>query len=269
MVPDLDTFPIEPLAVPTRDGGSVTLRHPAAPDAAWPSVVVMAPPKSGSVMLDHLVVDVCRTLRMPSYGINADGFGAGYGPHDLEPCAADVFRPRGVVYYGWRAAPPWPLPGVSLLMVRDPRDMLVSAYYSWGVSHEIPAAGPQHDALTEVRERTRAQTVDEFCVAQVGLCLGPLQGFLARQPEVYRYEDVLYDKRPIIRRLAALAETPITDDQVEAIHSRNTILPATENPAAHLRQALPGDHRRKLQPETIETLNGLLHPYFTAFGYEP
>jgi hypothetical protein len=53
----------------------------------------------------------------------------------------------------------------------------------------------------------------------------------------------------------------------EAIAAAHDIIPQTERPDQHIRQAHPGDYRRKLKPETIAALNAVLGRFFLTFGY--
>jgi hypothetical protein len=42
-----------------------------------------------------------------------------------------------------------------------------------------------------------------------------------------------------------------------------------EDPHKFVRRVTPGDHRVKLNPATIKTLNDLLAPVMETFGYQP
>jgi hypothetical protein len=45
-------------------------------------------------------------------------------------------------------------------------------------------------------------------------------------------------------------------------------IPIAEQPDQRIRQGHPGDHRRKLKPETIAALNGVLAEFMATFGYQ-
>jgi hypothetical protein len=51
------------------------------------------------------------------------------------------------------------------------------------------------------------------------------------------------------------------------IARRHDAIPSVEQPARHIRQAHPGDHRQKLTQSTIAQLNNLLFVPLTRYGY--
>ena len=75
---------------------------------------------------------------------------------------------------------------------------------------------------------------------------------------IYRYEDVIFKKREWLADMCAWFGWNVSEKKINAIADKNDILPKAENEAQHIRQATPGDHKRKLRPETIEQLSGAI-----------
>ncbi len=140
-----------------------------------------------------------------------------------------------------------------ILHLRDPRDVLVSMFYSWSYSH--PGV---NDAY---RERLRERGVDDFVLSEsAGLYEkyeSYVQDFLPLpQTTLLKYEDFVNDRPKWLR--AFLGAAGVDSDQG---HYKRM---ARQNPAAkvrkediyaHIRKAEPGDHIDKLDKGTISELN--------------
>ena len=163
----------------------------------------------------------------------------------------------------------------KLLLVRDPRDALVSQYFSYAFSHRIPKPTETSDevtrALTDMRARVVAQGIDAAAVKAAPDFSRTMLGYaplLAQATtRLLRYEDVILDKH---RLLAAVCEHfgwTVSDAEAAAILRWADVRPQTEDPKAFIRKVTPGDHAEKLQPATIATLIDILAPAMAAFGY--
>jgi hypothetical protein len=155
--------------------------------------------------------------------------------------------------------------------VRDPRDILTSLYYSMRVSHEPPGEGEHRQSFLRQRAQAEEASIDDF-VGSRFLSLEILLdryvlGLRGMDVRTYRYEDVVHRKRDWLRDIAGFLEIDVAETALAAITARHDMWPADERPDQHIRQVRPGDHRRKLQPETIEYLNQNLSDQWRMFGY--
>jgi hypothetical protein len=179
----------------------------------------------------------------------------------------------GILFFGWRGFPvnyrlPLRPSTRTFLLIRDPRDMIVSHYFSIKYSHTTAGLGAD-DIL---RERQRLQTVglDSWALTQTRrinrdfLRYEALEGTALK---VCRYEDVVFDKIKLIDDLCSQFGLDVAQAKrkriVLAIDSR----PEHEDIYAHIRQVVPGDHRRKLKPSTIEQLNHDLADILCKYDY--
>ena len=152
-----------------------------------------------------------------------------------------------------------------ILHLRDPRDVLVSMFYSWSYSHP--------GVSDEYRESLREKGIDNFCLHQSTDLKYKYELYirdLVSQPKTTRlkYEDFVLN-RPLwlgqflgamgigdkIRQYARLAK----DNPAEKV--------GVEDIRAHIRKATPGDHLEKLKQETRDALNAEWRDILRALDY--
>ena len=84
----------------------------------------------------------------------------------------------------------------------------------------------------------------------------------------YRYEDVIYEKEKWLTNVVTKLGLQHNTELIGNIARRFDIVPETENENEHIRQVHPGDHKKKLSPQTIQELNILLSDFLNYFDYE-
>lgn len=155
------------------------------------------------------------------------------------------------------------------LMIRDPRDMLVSQFFH--NRDGTPIRGGLAAAETKERERSDAVQlgIDRYVLEKATRFEA---GFtravrlVADRPatSVLRYEDMI-DGWPVFRnRLQDVFDLP--EDALRDIE-RESRPNETERPGAHKRSGATGDHGRKLAPETVAALTERFAPFLGTFGY--
>lgn len=161
----------------------------------------------------------------------------------------------------------------QFLHVRDPRDVLTSKYYSLAMSHKTPGAS-KRGGFERQRAETLGVSLDDFVCAQateVGNRYRAYLGWLETSPGVVRstYEEMILDPASWLDRV--LLELGLNDVPVRvraACVSQAVSPPEMERPDRKVRAVLPGDHRRKLQPDALQMLNETLEDVLIGFGYE-
>lgn len=270
-----DAGSVVQVLAPMADGRQVQLAVPVAPFAAKPSCYIFAYAKSGSVLLDLLVRDITAAAGVPAFNLTEQLFFNGASFVDSDYDWKRMHVSRGVVHYGFRGYPPCGLPieteNPLILLVRDPRDMMVSSYFSMAVSHGLPAEGPQREELLRSRSFVNRMSVDEYCIK---LAHGYLQAFeLCREhlgrAKVFRYEDIIFEKHRFVADLCGLMGVTLPHEDIDRISRAHDVRPKRENVSAHTRNVTPGDHRNKLRPETIAELNEVFADFMAYYGYAP
>ncbi|HEX9771022.1 MAG TPA: sulfotransferase domain-containing protein [Kiloniellales bacterium] len=190
-----------------------------------------------------------------------------------------------------RAYIPVPRPDQARILVhlRDPRDVLVSMFFSYCYSHAGEIAG-----AIGIRGKAAEDGIDNFVLQMAtadavafpgaygtGNHIWDLAGNLRQRYDSYlrnvldhqesvlvRYEDMLFDPAGWLGDVAGVFG--VRDSEVvERLSAALASSPraAREDRWTHKRQIEPGDHRRKLKGETIGQLNEILGDVLARLGY--
>ncbi len=235
-------------------------------------LIVHALHKSASMFLYRFFAELCPRLNMPFYSIHNQP--PNHGELNGEMDRSFVLGPlRSFSTEGFN------FPRLQrvrhLLQIRDPRDILVSEYFSLGWIH---SDRDWTDADRDHRTRIRNMSVDQYVIQENEISKYPLLNRyspilqLVDQPDVtiVRYEDmVLNFEQWLAPILQTIQLQPAARWQRQlARRYRNEFRPDS-CPGAHKRNVLPGDHRAKLEPETIALLNQRFEPILKVLGYLP
>ncbi len=240
------------------------------------SVLALSMHKAGSSIADNIFTEICAArgyevdriaLQVPSQPMPEPDFFHAYVPK---------MREEGV-YYGMARDPASHdlsiLPRLKLIVqVRDPRDCIVSAYFSYRQSHEAPS-DPAKRAEHEARMR-ELQSVDitRFCLDWPPIYRDRMQimsDLLGTHDDILLlyYEDMVRSPDLWLDRCLAFLGQERTPDLMQALAPHMDFKVASENAGRHKRQVRPGDHRRKLDAATISQMSQVLDPMLTQFGY--
>jgi hypothetical protein len=189
-----------------------------------------------------------------------------------------ILHPEGYLYSAFGGYPKG-IPEVErykiVLLVRDPRDILVSRYFSMRDSHKPPPreSNKREEFLSE-RANVRQMTVDEFVLDKSSELLADyecyLNELLPSHPDVHltRYEDMVDDVDQWLDRLLSYVELSVSNElRAEIIEEARSIQSKGEEIMDHNRKGKPGDHREKLQSSTIDELNDEFSQVLNRFGY--
>ncbi len=177
-----------------------------------------------------------------------------------------------------------------ILHLRDPRDALVSMFFSYCYSHPGEIAGD-----TGYRRQVADRGIDEFVLQMAMAAERPVKGdygtgvhlwdlagnFLSRyraylthlagRPNVVRvsYEQMIED---LPGWLSAVASAfPIREPQTVVERAVEAYRPEFdvdgENVWSHRRKLAPGDYREKLRPQTVTALNCCFADVLEELGY--
>ena len=193
-----------------------------------------------------------------------------------EESGARLFSGEGYGYWGWRNYARC-LNRVdfsrtrNIFLVRDPRDRLVSQFFSFGRSHAIPESGKGRQIALESRREAAAMNIDEYALSKISWI--DLHWRLYHEhldpatTRLYRYEDVIFKKEEWLTDIVQFFDFPYAADVVRTIATVHDVLPTDEDPDAHIRQVKPGNHKAHLSASTIESLDRELNAYLRAYGY--
>jgi len=247
-------------------------------DPAW---AVLGVRKCGSSMFNRTVKLMAKFNRVNWIDIPGDLFvnNVAVPQWRASPPPPGLLRP-GNAYGGFRDYPaglaqsPVFQGAIKALLVRDPRDAIVSEYFSTRRTHSIPeGAGDDGARADMLRRREAAQqvTIDDFARVEAAKMADTIEQYvpLLEDPKLLllRYEDVIFAKARMICGVADHFGWTVRPEQIDAILKWVDVIPHEENPDAFIRKVTPGDHREKLSPETIGEIDRVLEKAMTAFGY--
>jgi hypothetical protein len=242
-----------------------------------PSVFALSLAKAGSTLLFNLLQMLAPAAGARYFSLDDLMFKAGQRLPLSWPGAARLFRPTGYCYGGFRSLPRYAMPpfasSQTVLLVRDPRDMIVSQYHSFRESHTVPAgAAPDHPMLL-ARATAQAQTLAQFAPGAAQRYARRFEAYLALglpwQPNVavYRYEDVVFRKAEWVDDICDWYRWPITEGYRNRAVERVDIVPEKPDPTKHIRQVHPGNYLSEMEPRTVRQVETILGDAMKAFGY--
>jgi hypothetical protein len=160
-----------------------------------------------------------------------------------------------------------------LLMLRDPRDIMVSQYYSSAYSHEVPVEPNLRKKFLENREEIQSMDVDEYVLSRVERMKHRFQAYREMVKEsnasIHKYEDMVTDFNRFISGVESSLNVVIEDvDRKHLYDMGGFSTAATGDIYQHRRNILPGEHREKLSEQTIARINRELCDVLDFFGYQ-
>ena len=258
---------------------SLSLPQPTDRECAF----ILGVRKSGSTLLNKIVKDLCKHNSLPYFSIAERAFEQNLRFKDWTRAdeLQEVIK-DGIVYFGFRALPLFLANNElfnqrkKILLVRDPRDAIVSEFFTVAFNHSIPKesslnTGGAREKLLITRELVKNQSIDEYVIKNAVGLRNTLKAYvnLVNSPLtlLFRYEDVLFNKKQWIQEIAQFLNLEADEIIIQNILDRVDIVPDKEDPKNFIRKAVPGDHKNKLQPETIEQLNEIFAEVLKEFKY--
>jgi hypothetical protein len=160
-----------------------------------------------------------------------------------------------------------------VLVVRDPRDILVSDYYSIAYSHAIPD-GEKREVYLSRREKALATKLDEYVLQSAPKLRSVFERYtihlfpVCPGVHVARYEDMVENFPAWLAALLAACGLAVPEaERRQLIEENEARRPKGENIHKHLRKGMPGEHREKLTPATIEILDSIFKEPLDRFNY--
>jgi len=237
--------------------------------------------KCGSTLMHKMVREVCIQANIPILDIPALAFKEGIAGKDwsADESLIPIFK-QSRLFLGFRFLPQVLMnPDLKIrdkkfvLLVRDPRDALVSAFFSFGgkhLSHKLPQKNSEA-FLARVQNNANLD-IDEYVIKHS-------QTNLKRMIEyrdhldfntgmIFRYEDIYYDKLKFLKAIFEHFSIDVDNALLARVAKKHDVRPEQEDVSKHIRKGAPGDYINKLKPETIEKLNAILSDIASSYGYD-
>lgn len=235
--------------------------------------------KAGSSLLFGMLEDICKRCDIPAISIPDILFLEGIGDDNWQ--ADEDIIPMftsGYIYFGFRVFPAildnyTRLGDVNkVFLIRDPRDILTSQYFSFGgkhFSHRLPNNNAEE--LVEYHRRDSHMGIDEYVLAHADVLHQKIRQYREKIFDenllIVRYEDIFFQKAVWLDRIMTHIGVPVSKDIVDIVANGHDIRPVVEDPTKHIRRGTPGDYGNKLRQDTIEKLTVKFRDLMRDFGY--
>lgn len=243
--------------------------------------IVCAAHKTASMFLFRLAQEITNrdsSLLLVSPNLNPPNVNV------LKNCESDYIL---CPYRNYQPIPRYITKGCDTFLVvcqvRDPKDLLVSQYYSHGFIH---AESKWNEKSKSYRQDIiKGMDINDYCIKALREDVGfagdkslilKIDDFykLREQssPKIVKYEDmVLNFERYLADFLSGLELQEFYDVCFEKFKDEfnleNINQRIQSEQLTHKRHILPGDHKNQLSSKTIEIINKALEPFVNEFGY--
>ena len=157
----------------------------------------------------------------------------------------------------------------AIFFLRDPRDVAVSAYYSFGFSHGIPANSESAKIFMNERNRIREEGIDKYALRAATDWLKPLYNTydeLRKSNEnslFLRYEDFVsqpvHFSNELVNFLKAGSENEFENIKNIIVNTKKISNASQQAKSSHQRSGKSRQYLAELKPETVDELNHILH----------
>lgn len=158
---------------------------------------------------------------------------------------------------------------IAVFLIRDPRDILVSKYFSFGFTHDYSRVKEIRKMQQQIRSDIQGKSIDQYCIDEAPRTLVGFDTLRnlsqsSSRSVVLKYEDMIENW------------TAFSVELTKYIHIENSVLKQLyersrpmekENLASHRRDGSVGSFRNKLQEDTIKYLNKIFKDVLEEHQY--
>ncbi|MEM0980133.1 MAG: hypothetical protein AAGH78_07645 [Cyanobacteria bacterium P01_H01_bin.58] len=158
----------------------------------------------------------------------------------------------------------------AIFLIRDPRDILVSRYYSFGHSHSFSPVESIRKFQEQRKKTDSQQTIDSYALKYAEKLLGSLEiisglSDSCKQGIVLKYEDMIQHWDHFAAGLTS--HLKFDANVLKEIYHRSRPV-ESEDIYQHRRSGKSRQFEEKLKPETVSYLNEIFNVVLERFGYE-
>ncbi len=214
--------------------------------------------------------------------IDAGGYDHTEIEHIIARNADRLFRPRGEIYGPLRR--PVDFAGrpeyTQIFFLRDPRDILVSAFFSFGASHGAPHNSEMAKRFHAERARMQEEGIDRYVLRAARDWIAPVFAQYAEfrrdgaHSHYFSYDLYKNDLETFLQSIVSamgldldMRATPeLADFMGRAKAATTNRVP--QGTASHVRSGQSRQFATELKPDTLRALNDILGPVLEAWEFE-
>lgn len=158
----------------------------------------------------------------------------------------------------------------AIFMIRDPRDILISQYYSFGFTHPLSPSPEKRSVLMNKRNKIQSMSLEKYVL---DFAESQNRYFLKMQKLIdhcddyilLRYEDMVDDFESFMRELNTMVK--VRPRAIKKIYKASRPKISIDN-SSHKRSGSSNRYKIDLNERTLEELTFKLAPTLKHFGYE-
>ena len=203
-------------------------------------------------------------------------------PYLIETDCSFLYRKYGEIYGPIRK--PFDLKDqnkyINIFFLRDPRDVLVSSFYSRSASHEIPQNNMWKQKFLEFRKKSLTQGIDNYCLEYTDKWIIPYfkkyQYMKDNSPENYFFSYDYFRNSPsdFIRALSLIMNIQLDENLLGKL-TRKATSPFNKknykifykNKTSHYRSGKSRQFEKELKKETLIKLNTKLYEILAYWNF--
>ena len=245
-------------------------------DSKEPSVVFITMHKAGSVLVNQVLEELLLEAGMPHIDFARYAFDSGIKEGDYCVSKAHLLSTPGYYFGAFRGPYLDKFDDLSknrlIIQVRDPRDCIVSLYFSYKYSHSKPGNGILKSIFNSTRKKTRNTDVNKFAMENIGnydYRMKIISATLDRYQNhlLITYEQMVQDFDAWLNTIIKYLALDPGEECLDKIRNLANFEVLVENVAVHKRQVTPGDYQRKLDPVVQQTMTEMLQIHLQRYGY--
>ena len=238
----------------------------ALPDTLDRGIIIYTTHKAGSMFVYRLLRNLCEDLGYTLYSINESNFPQQPDDKDFRNIPTNCLI--GPIRYS--CFPERINEYRIVLHIRDPRDVLVSMFYSWCYSHERGKSFYSDEKIQHWIE----MGIDNFVIENAPEYVDRYSSYVNVMNEndvtLIKYEEMVLGFPEWVEKFLTIF--PINNHEyvknyIVERYMHEFKLPIKENKYRHKRRMLPGDHKEKLKRNTVKKLNELFSTVLKEFQY--
>lgn len=156
-----------------------------------------------------------------------------------------------------------------IFLVRDPREILVSAYFSFGFHHKLTPDNNCRQRQLAQRSQTQTMSIDDYALSNAeffrdNFALIASMNQACKHSVILKYEDLVSDFDSFAESLSRFLQLKPSVIR----HTFKVSRPKLSDKKTHRRSGQTRSFERKLRPGTIREINTVLADVLAQFEYE-